>query len=208
MPRWGVASQPCSGRQCTPGDAPSRQDTVNVWSFFGQRRRLDSDRADALSCLECTSPAPTRLDQHRTVSRPFPDHRFTRSLALAQQRWQQHPGSQRNYPTVAITACVDTWLYTALPKCLLRLTSNRAQEIQTAFSIGCVRPTPCSHWWPCLGAVHTPRAARTARVRPCSPRHRAPYPDIGAPEAGRPSGSRQQPDGCRAGRCLLCTRHL
>jgi hypothetical protein len=43
MPRWGVASQPCSGRQCTPGDAPSRQGMVNVWSFFGQRRRIESD---------------------------------------------------------------------------------------------------------------------------------------------------------------------
>ena len=48
----------------------------------------------------------------------------------------------------------------ALPKCLLRLTSNRVQEIQTAFSTGCVRPTPCSHWCPCLGAAHTPRAAQ------------------------------------------------
>jgi hypothetical protein len=86
VPVWGVASRPGSGRQCTPGDAPSRQDTVNVWSFFGQRRCLDSDRVAALSCLECTSPAPTRLDENRTVSRPFPNHVSAPFLVPAQQR--------------------------------------------------------------------------------------------------------------------------
>ena len=50
-------------------------------------------------------------------------------------------------------------------------------------------PTRCSHWCSRLGAAHTPRAARTARVRLCSPRHREPPPGIGAPEAGRPTGS-------------------
>jgi hypothetical protein len=60
-------------------------------------------------------------------------------------------------------------------------------------------PTPCSHWDPRLGAAHMPRAARTARVRLCSPCHQDPPPGIAAPQAGRPTGSRQQPSGCCAG---------
>jgi len=86
VPVWGGASQPGSGRQCTPGAAPSRQDTVNIWSFFGQRRGLDAERGAALSCLECPSPAPTRRDETSTVSRPLPHHVCAPCLVPAQQR--------------------------------------------------------------------------------------------------------------------------
>ena len=158
-----------------------------------------STRVSALSCLECTSPAPTCLDENRTISGPFLDHWFAPSLVPAQQRWQNHPGSQGNHPMVARTACADPWPYAALPKCLLRLTSNRSTGNSNGLFHRLRAPTPCSHWGPRLGAAHTPRAARTAKVRLCSPRHREPPPGIGAPEAGRPTGSRQQPSGC-AGR--------
>src|SRR5262245_8981357 len=67
-----------------------------------------SPRVSALYCLECTSPVPTRLDENRTVSGPFPDHLFGPSLVPAQQRWQNHPGSQRTHPTVARTAWVES----------------------------------------------------------------------------------------------------
>src|SRR5262245_41958729 len=110
VPLWGVASQRCSGRQCTPGDALSRQDTVTVWSFFGQRRCRDAERVAALSCLECMSPAPPRLDQHRTVSRPFPHHVCALSLVPAQQRWQHHPGFEavtKPQPTGRAKRCAN-----------------------------------------------------------------------------------------------------
>jgi hypothetical protein len=66
---------------------------ISVCSAFSLLRIL-STRVAALSCLECTSPAPTRLDENRTVSGPFPDHVFAPSLVPAQQRWQNHPGSK------------------------------------------------------------------------------------------------------------------
>jgi len=50
-------------------------------------------------------------------------------------------------------------------------------------------PILCFHRCSRLGATHTPRAVRAARVRLCSSRHREPPPGIGTPETGRPPGS-------------------
>jgi hypothetical protein len=174
---------------------------VSVCSAFSLLRIL-STRVAALSCLECTSPAPTRLDENRTVSGPFPDHVFAPSLVPAQQRWQNHPGSKRNHPTVARTV----WIESRKHPCNRRLCPTRmkmALPISVGNSNGLFHwlsaPTFCVHWCPRFGVVHTPRATRTARVRLCSPRHREPPPGIGAPEAGRPTGSRKQPSGCWRG---------
>jgi hypothetical protein len=80
-------------------------------------------------------------------------------------------------------------------------TPGLTQRYQSAESRKFNRPFPpaaCahprSHWCPRLGAAHTPRAARTARMYLCSPRHREPPPGIGAPEAGRPTGSSRTAD--------------
>jgi hypothetical protein len=88
--------------------------------------RILSTRVSALDCLECTSPSPTRLDENRTIAGPFPDHVFAQSLVPAQQRRQHHPRSQRKPPHGCENSMCRLWPCAALPKCLLRLTSNRS----------------------------------------------------------------------------------
>ena len=111
---------------------------ISVCSAFSLLRIL-ATRVAALSCLECTSPAPTRLDENRTVSGPFPDHVFTPSLVPAQQRWQNHPGSKRNHPTVARIA----WIESRKHPCNRRLCPTR---MKMALPISVGNSNSLFHW--------------------------------------------------------------